>query len=174
MIYAFDAREPNISKKAYVSDQAIVLGDVKIEDDCYVGPGAILRADYGRIEIGVGTAVEEGVLIHVYPEDTCRVGRRVTFGHGAIVHASHIGDLAVIGMGAVVSIGTQIGERTIVAEGSVVRMKQVIQPGVVVAGNPARVIRKVTPEDEETWREGKQHYVDLVKKYLELGVHRIG
>ena len=174
MIYAFDGREPSISKKSYVSEQAIVLGSVMIEDECYVGPGAILRADYGRIEIGVGTAVEEGVLIHVYPEDTCRIGTRVTFGHGAIVHASHIGDLAVIGMGAVVSIGTTIGERTIVAEGSVVRMKQVIQPGVVVAGNPARVIRKLTPKDEKTWGEGKQHYIDLVRKYLELGIHRIG
>ena len=174
MIYTFDGKEPHISKKAYVSDQAIVLGDVKIEDDCYVGPGAILRADYGRIEIGIGTAVEEGVLIHVFPESTCRIGEQVTFGHGAIIHASSIGDLAVIGMGAVVSIDTQIGERTIVAEGTVVRMKQTIQPAVVVAGNPARVVRKVTPEDEERWREGKQHYVDLVKKYLKLGVQRIG
>jgi carbonic anhydrase/acetyltransferase-like protein (isoleucine patch superfamily) len=174
LIYAFDGREPHISRKAYVSEQAIILGDVKIEDDCYVGPGAILRADYGRIEIGVGTAVEEGVLIHVYPEDTCRIGTRVTFGHGAIIHASQIGDLAVIGMGAVVSIGTSIGERSIVAEGTVVRMKQVIPPGVVVAGNPARVIRKLTPKDEKAWAEGKQHYVDLVKKYLEVGIHRIG
>ena len=107
---------------------------------------------------------------------TVRAGleRRVTFGHGAIIHASSIGDLAVIGMGAVVSIDTKIGERTIVAEGAVVRMKQTIPPGVVIAGNPAKVIRKVTPDDEERWRDGKQHYVDLVKKYLKLGVQRIG
>jgi carbonic anhydrase/acetyltransferase-like protein (isoleucine patch superfamily) len=174
LIYAFDGKEPDISKNAYVSDQAVVLGDVKIGDDCYVGPGAILRADYGRIEIGIGTAVEEGVLIHVFPDCTCRIGERVTFGHGAIIHARSIGDLAVIGMGAVASIDTTIGERTIVAEGAVVRMKQTIQSAVVVAGNPARVIRKVTPEDEERWKDGKQHYVDLVKKYLKLGVQRIG
>ena len=174
MIYAFDGKRPCISKNAYISDHAVVLGDVKIEEDCYVGPGAILRADYGRIEIGIGTAVEEGVLIHVFPDCTCRIGERVTFGHGAIIHASSIGDLAVIGMGAVVSIDTTIGERTIVAEGAVVRMKQAIPPGVVIAGNPAKVIRKVTPDDEKRWRDGKQHYVDLVKKYLKLGVQRIG
>jgi len=173
LIYAFDGKRPEISKKAYVNDHAIILGDVRIEDDVYVGPGAILRADYGRLEIGQGTAVEEGVLIHVYPEAVCRIGERVTLGHGAIVHASRIGDLAVIGMGAVVSIDSTIGEKTIVAEGAVVRMKQTIPPGVVVAGNPAKVIRKLTPKDEERWLDGKQHYIDLTKKYLRLGLQRV-
>ena len=174
MIYAFNGKKPKISKKAYVSDQAVVIGDVRIGDDCYVGPGAILRADFGRIEIGSGTAVEEGVLIHVYPRSPCQVGERVTFGHGAIIHARTIGDLAVIGMGAVISINARIGEGAIVAEGSVVRMRQTIPPAVVIAGNPVKVVRKVTRRDEERWREGKQQYIDLVRKYLELGIQRIG
>jgi carbonic anhydrase/acetyltransferase-like protein (isoleucine patch superfamily) len=174
MIYAFDGKEPDISKRAYVSHDAVVLGDVKIADDCYVGPGAILRADYGRIEIGNGTAVEEGVLFHVYPDSTCAIGERVTLGHGAIIHARRIDDFAVIGMGAVVSIDAIVGEGSIVAEGTVVRMKQLIPPSVVVAGNPAKVIRKVTQQDDKRWKEGKQHYIDLVKKYLQLGLQRIG
>ena len=174
MIYAFDGKKPKISKKAYISDEAVLIGDVIIGDECYVAPGAILRADFGRIVIGNGTAVEDGVLIHAYPRCPCEVGERVTFGHGAIIHARRVGDLAVIGMGAVISINARIGERAIVAEGTVVRIRQTVPLAVVMAGNPAKVVRMVTRKDEERWKEGKQQYIDLVKKYLGLGLQRIG
>ena len=174
LLYAFDGREPEIGKDVYVSKQAVVIGDVKIGDSCYVGPGAILRGDYGRIEIGSDTAVEENVTIHAPPERVCQIGDKVTLGHGAIIHASSIGDLAVIGMGAVLSLGVKVGERAIVAEGAVVKMNQELSAGVVVAGNPAKVIRIVTPEDEERWKRGKQLYIDLAKKYLKIGLQPIG
>jgi carbonic anhydrase/acetyltransferase-like protein (isoleucine patch superfamily) len=174
LLYAFDGREPEIGKDVYVSDHAIVIGDVKIGNGCYVGPGAILRGDYGRIEIGPGTAVEESVVIHAPPEQVCHIGKKVTLGHGAIIHASSVGDLSVIGMGAVLSLGVKIGERTVIAEGAVVTMNQRLSAGVVVAGNPAKVIRDVTPEDEERWKKGKQLYIDLAKKYLKIGLQPIG
>ena len=104
MLYAFDGREPEIGKDAYVSDQATVIGNVKIGDECYVGPGAVLRGDYGRIVIGSGTAVEESVVVHAPPKKACHIGKKVTLGHGAIIHARSIGDLVVVGMGAVVII----------------------------------------------------------------------
>ena len=173
MLYAFDGREPEIGRDVYISDQAVVIGDVKIGDGCYVGPGAILRGDYGRIEIGSGTAVEENVTIHAPPERVCQVGKKVTLGHGAIIHASRIGDLAVVGMGAVLSLGVKVGKRAIVAEGAVVKMNQKVSAGVIVAGNPGKVIRNVTPEDEERWKEGKQLYIDLAKKYLKIGLQPI-
>jgi carbonic anhydrase/acetyltransferase-like protein (isoleucine patch superfamily) len=84
-----------------------------------------------------------------------------------------IGDLAVVGMGAVLSLGVKVGERAIVAEGAVVKMNQKVPAGVVVAGNPAAVIRNVTPEDEERWKRGKQLYIDLAKKYLKIGLQPI-
>ncbi len=146
---------------------------MKIRDGSCVGPGAILRGDYGRIEIGPGTSVEENVTVHAPPEGVCQIGRKVTLGHGAIIHAASIGDLAVIGMGAVLSLRAKVGERAIVAEGAVVKMNQKVPPGVVVAGNPATVIRNVTPEDEERWRKGKQLYISLAKKYLEIGLQPI-
>jgi carbonic anhydrase/acetyltransferase-like protein (isoleucine patch superfamily) len=173
LLYAFDGRKPEIGKDAYISDQAVVIGDVKIGDGCYVGPGAILRGDYGRIEIGPGTSVEENVTVHAPPERVCQVGEKVTLGHGAIIHASSIGDLVVVGMGAVLSLGAKVGEKAIVAEGAVVKMNQKVPAGVVVAGNPATVIRNVTPEDEERWKKGKQLYIDLAKKYLKIGLQPI-
>jgi len=174
LIYAFDGRKPDIGRGVYISDQAVVIGDVKIGTGCYVGPGAILRGDYGRIEIGSGTAVEENVTIHAPPAQVCHIGKKVTLGHGAIIHARSIGDWAVVGMGAVLSLGAELGKRTIVAEGAVVKMNQNVPPGVVVAGNPARIVRDVTPEDEERWKRGKQLYIDLAKKYLKIGLQPIG
>ena len=173
MLYAFDGKGPKIGRDTYISDEAVAIGNVKIGDGCYVGPGAILRGDYGSIEIGSGTAVEEGVVIHAPPGQVCQIGKKVTLGHGAIIHAKCVGDLAVIGMGAVLSLGVKVGERVIVAEGAVVTMNQKISAGVVVAGNPAKVIRNVTPEEEKWWKRGKQLYIDLAKKYLKTGLQPI-
>ena len=173
MLYKFDGNQPTVGKDTYVSDSAKVIGNVIIGDNCYIGHGSILRGDYGRIEIGDGTAVEEGVIIHSPPGDTNQIGKKVTIGHGAVVHGKHIGDGAVIGMGAVISIWSEIGEQAIVAEGCVVKLKQKIPPKVVVAGNPAKIVRKITKKDKEFWNWGKQVYIDLAKKYLDVGMEPI-
>ena len=174
MLYSFDGKQPNIGKDAYVSELAMVIGDVVVEDSCYIGHGAILRGDYGRIEIGDGTAVEEGAIVHAPPNETNRIGKKVTIGHGAILHGKSVGDQAVIGMGAITSIWSEIGELTIVAEGSVVKMKQIIPPKVVAAGNPAETIRVLTEKDRQLWSQGKQLYIDLAKKYLDEGMEIVG
>jgi len=173
MLYRFDGREPKIGKDTYVSEHALVIGDIEIGDNCYIGHASVLRGDYGRIEIGSGTAVEEGVIIHAPPEEVCHIGKRVTLGHGAIVHASFVGDLALIGMGSILSIWAEIGERAIVAEGCVVKRRQKVPEGVVVSGNPAKISRKVNAKDEKFWEWGKQLYIDLAKKYLKIGMQKI-
>jgi carbonic anhydrase/acetyltransferase-like protein (isoleucine patch superfamily) len=154
----------------YVSELAHVIGDVIIGDHCDIGHGAVVRGDYGRIVIGDETAVEEGVIIHAPPGDTQSIGRRVTQGHRAILHGRSTGNMAVIDMGAVVSIFSQVGKRSIVAEGSVVKLNQIIPDKVVAAGNPARVVGAVTGQDEELGAYGKQIYIDLAAKHLEQGL----
>ena len=173
MLYKFDGKQPVAGKTSYISDIARVIGDVVIGENCYIGHGAILRGDYGRIEIGDGTAVEEGVIIHAPPDDLNKIGKKVTIGHGAVVHGTYIGDHAVIGMGAIISIWAKIGEWAIVAEGSIVKLKQVIPPEVVVAGNPAKIVRKLLKKDQELWNYGKQIYIDLAKKYLDIGMEPV-
>lgn len=170
MLFKFDGNSPVVGKDSYVSETAQVIGNVVIGDNCYVGHGAIVRGDYGRIEIGNGTAVEEAVVIHSPPTCTYRIGKSVTLGHGAILHGSIIGDFSVIGMGAILSIFSETGEWSIVGEGSLVRANQKIAPGVVAVGNPARVVRDVTEEDRNLWNYGKKVYVDLALKYLDQGM----
>lgn len=171
MLYEYDGRKPTVGRGTYVSEIARVIGDVAIGDNCYIGHGAVLRGDYGSIVIGDGTAVEEGVIIHAPPNGCCSVGEMVTIGHGAIIHAASVDSHAVIGMGAILSIYSEVGGHTIVAEGCVVKMRQIIPGGVVAGGNPARVIREVAQKDIEYWAMGKELYIDLAKKYLEKGMH---
>jgi carbonic anhydrase/acetyltransferase-like protein (isoleucine patch superfamily) len=170
MLYTFNGKVPTVGRHTYVSEHALVIGDVEIGDSCYIGHGAILRGDYGTIGIGSGTAVEEAVVVHAPPEKTAKIGNRVTIGHGAIVHSAIIGDSAVIGMGAILSIYSEVGENTIIAEGAVVRMRQVVLPGLVAAGNPAKTIRKVDDRDREYWAMAKELYINLARKYLDLGM----
>ena len=173
MLYGFGGKQPEIGKDSYVSELASVIGDVVIGDNCYIGHGAILRGDYGRIEVGSGTAIEEGVMVHAPPGDICHIGDKVTIGHGAIIHCATIGNDAVIGMGAVLSIFSRIGTRAIVAEGGIVTMRQTVDEGAMVAGNPARFVREVNADDEKIWRRAKQVYIELAVKYLKDGMYRI-
>ncbi len=172
MLYTFEGKTPVVGKNSYVSETAQVIGDVVIGDSCYVGHGAIIRGDYGRVIIGEGSAVEEGVIIHAPPDHTQTIGCHVTMGHGAILHGNAVGDYTVVGMGAILSLFSSTGEWTIVAEGSVVKANQIIPGGKVAAGNPAAVVRDVKPGDKELWMFGKQVYVDLALRYLKSGLVR--
>ena len=174
MIYSFDGREPKLESGTYVSETATLIGDVRIGNNCYIGHGAVLLADQGTIEIGDGSAVEEAVVIHPPALGKCRIGKKVTVGHGAIIHARWIGDNATIGMGAVIGIAAKVGEGSIITENSVIRMNREIRAGVVARGNPAKVIREVSRKDLDFWILGKAYYIEMVKKYLGLGITRIG
>jgi len=164
-IYEFEGRRPRISPTAFVAETAVVIGDVRLADEVYIGHGAILRGDYGTIEIGPQSAVEEGAILHINPGKTCHLGCRVTIGHGAKLHCREIGDSAVVGIGAVVSFNVRIGEWAIVAEGGVVTNGTTIPPGVIVAGNPAREIGRVEERHRDFWNYGKDLYVGLAGRY---------
>ncbi len=173
MLYAFDGKKPVAGSGTYVSETAIVIGDVRMGNDCYIGHGAILRGDYGTIEVGDGTAVEEGVIVHAPPGDSCIIGKMVTVGHGAIVHAKAIGDRVTIGMGAILSIRSEVGSGSIVGEGTIVKQMQKIPGSIVAAGNPARKIRETTQKEKEHQDWAVQLYIDLAHKYLEQGMKMI-
>ena len=173
MIYEFDGMRPEIDPSAYISESATVLGNVRIAADVYVGPGAIIRGDTPGcpIVIGYGSAIEEGVIIHVGPPSSgCIIGEKVTIAHGAIVHADHVRDCANIGMGATVSLRADIGEYAVVAEGAVVKQGQVIPPRVVVGGAPAKVLRQLEERDLKVWDGTKNWYIGLARKYVTPGV----
>ena len=166
-IYRFGEHTPRIAPSAYLAPSAIVIGNVVIGPDCYIGHGAILRGDYGAIEIGAGTAVEEGVIIHARPEDRTVIGDRVTIGHGAMVHNATILEGATIGMRAVISDFAVVGAGCLVGEQALVRRGQELPPRVVAVGVPAKVVGAVEDKHHDMAFLAKGLYVELARYYPE-------
>lgn len=166
MINSFEGRTPEIGPGTYVHPSADVFGNVQLGAGCWIGPGARIRGDYGRIEIGDHTAVEDNVVIHARPGEQTTIGDWVTLGHACIVHNATIRAWAIIGMGAIVSDWAEVGEWSVVGEGTVVRQRQEVPDGRIAVGTPARVLDKVVAEDfKAQWKGFKELYVDLARRY---------
>lgn len=172
-IYEFEGRRPKIGENCFIYESASVIGDVTLGDNVYVGAGAVIRGDYGTIVIGDGTAVEENATLHARPGETLTIGKDVTIGHAAILHNCTISDLAVIGMGAIVSDYAHIGVWAVVGEGAVVKNKSEIPDGGIAVGIPAKVIAEVNDDYKATWLKFKGIYRDLASKRCKEGLRRI-
>jgi phenylacetic acid degradation protein len=164
-IYEFEGRMPQIGKDAYIHPASDIIGKVTIGDGCWVGPGARLRGDYGEIVVGEGTSIEENCVVHARPGGITRIGKRVTIGHGAVVHNATIHDYAVVGMSSVVSDWAVVGKWAVVGEGAVVKQRQEIPSGHIAVGVPAKVVGQVKPEYKEQWTNFKGVYPDLARRY---------
>jgi carbonic anhydrase/acetyltransferase-like protein (isoleucine patch superfamily) len=171
-LYAFEGKSPKIGEETYIAETADVIGDVVIGNNCYIGPGARIKGDYGSIRIGNETSVQENCIIHARPNEICRVGNQVTVGHGAILHNCTVHDGVIIGMGAIVSDWAIVGENALVAEGAVVRQFQQIPEGKVAVGVPAKVTGLVSERVKSEWPMYKSVYVDLARRYRQ-GLKRI-
>ncbi|MFO7618683.1 MAG: gamma carbonic anhydrase family protein [Thermoplasmata archaeon] len=173
-IYEFEGKKPKISGSSFVYPEATIIGDVAIGEGCYVGPGAIIRGDYGTITIGDRTAIEENCTLHARPGEILKIGNDVTIGHAAIIHNCTLEDFCVIGMGAIVSDYAKIGVWAVVGEGAVVKNKSVIEPGQIVVGIPAKPVAQVSDEYKKQWTHFKGIYVELATKRLGKGLRKIG
>lgn len=165
-VYQFENKIPKIGAGTYVYASADIIGDVTIGENCYIGPGARIRGDYGTVKIGNETSVEDNCVIHARPDEICTIGDHVTIGHGAIIHNCTVGDWCIIGMSAVVSDYAKLGEWCVVAEGCVVKNNQEIPGGKIAVGIPAKVIGDVSSEYKAQWTKFKNIYKELaVKRY---------
>lgn len=166
MINTFEGKTPRIAPGAYVHPSADVFGDVQIGAGCWIGPGARIRGDYGRILIGDNTSIEDNCVIHARPDEQTVIGNWVTIGHGAIIHNAAVSDYAIVGMGSIVSDWAVVGEWAVIGEGAVVRQNQEVPPGSIAVGTPAKLLDKqVGPEFKEQWTHFKKVYVDLAHRY---------
>ncbi|HEY6192526.1 MAG TPA: gamma carbonic anhydrase family protein [Bacteroidota bacterium] len=166
MIHPYRGTAPAIHESAFLCASAEIIGDVEIGQDSSVWFNAVIRGDVNSIRIGERTNIQDGCLLHVtHAKFPLRVGKNVTVGHGAILHGCTVGDFCLIGMGAIVLDNARINSYTLLAAGSVVRPGTLIPEGVMAAGVPARVVRKLSPEERLMLEESAQHYVDYVKTY---------
>jgi phenylacetic acid degradation protein len=160
-VFSFEGIVPVVHETAFVHPNASVTGDVIIGRDVYVGPGAAIRGDWGKVVIEDGCNVQENCVIHMFPGTTVVLEASAHVGHGAIVHGARIGRNALIGMNAVIMDNAVIGAECIVGALTFVPADTQIPPRKVVVGSPAKVVRDVT-DDVVSWKtEGTRLYQSL-------------
>jgi len=164
MIYEFDGYRPVIHESAYIHPQAAVTGNVIIGKDVYIGPGAAIRGDWGKIVIQDGCNVQENCTIHMFPGVTVTLKKSAHIGHGAIIHGATIGENSLVGMNAVVMDNVNIGKECIVGALSFVKEGMDIPDRKVVVGNPAKIVKDVTDEMAKWKTEGTGWYQRLPKQ----------
>lgn len=161
MIYQFKGFRPVIDPSAFVHPQAAVTGDVYIGKNVYIGPGAAIRGDWGRIIIEDGCNVQENCTIHMFPGVTVLLKEGAHIGHGAVIHGAIIGRNSLIGMNSVILDDVEIGDECIIGALSFIKAGEKIAPRSLVAGNPARLLKTVSDEMLRWKTEGTALYQAL-------------
>lgn len=164
--YSIEGVVPVIDPSAYVHPTAVLIGDVIIGENCYVGPNACLRGDFGRIVLKADANVQDTCVMHGFPERDTVVEENGHIGHGAVLHSCIVRRGALVGMNAVVMDEAEVGEQAIVAACAFVPAGMLIPPRTLVAGMPAKVKRELT-DAEIAWKiQGTQTYQDLTLRCL--------
>jgi carbonic anhydrase/acetyltransferase-like protein (isoleucine patch superfamily) len=161
MFYEFQGYKPVVDSTAFVHPQANVTGNVIIGADVYIGPGAVLRGDWGQIVVEDGCNVQENCVIHMFPGKTVHLHNSAHIGHGAVIHGATIGQNVLVGMNAVVMDDVEIGDNCIVGALCFVPANMKIPNQKLVVGNPAKIIKDL-PDAMVAWkREGTGLYQQL-------------
>ncbi|PZR25771.1 MAG: gamma carbonic anhydrase family protein [Citrobacter freundii] len=161
MVYSFNGYIPVIHPSSFIHPQAVVTGNVIIGKNCYIGPGAALRGDWGQIILEDGCNVQENCTIHMFPGLTVTLRKGAHVGHGAVVHGATIGRHCLIGMNAVIMDHVQLGDECIVGALTFIKEGEQIPRRSLVAGIPGRIIRKVSNEMMAWKKEGTALYEAL-------------
>ena len=161
MIYEFKGYKPVIHSSSFIHPQAAVTGNVIIGKDCYIGPGAALRGDWGQIIIKNGCNIQENCTIHMFPGVTVLLKESAHIGHGAIIHGATIGKNCLVGMNAVIMDNAVLGDECIVGALSFLQEGEKFQRRSLIVGNPAKRIKKVTDKMMIWKMEGTKLYQQL-------------
>ena len=172
MIRKFKDFTPSIGKRVFVDEQATVIGDVSLGDDVSVWPQSVIRGDINPITIGERTNIQDGSIVHVthksqYSEGyQCHIVADVTIGHGCIIHACTIEDMALVGMGSVILDGTTISKKVIIGAKSLVPSGKTLESGYLYMGSPCKKIRPLKDAELEFLKYSATHYVNTKDDFL--------
>ncbi len=161
MIYSFKDWTPVIHESAFVHPQAAVTGNVVIGKNVYIGPGAAIRGDWGRIIIEDGCNVQENCTIHMFPGVTVILKEGAHIGHGAIIHGASIGKNCLVGMNSVIMDNVQLGDECIVGALSFIKADEIFEKRSLIVGNPAKKIKEVSDKMMAWKTEGTKLYQSL-------------
>ena len=159
---------PRIAPDAYVAADATIVANVEVGSEASVWHQAVLRGDVAPIVVGAQSNVQDGAVIHVADNLPALIGKLVTVGHKAIVHACTIEDEVLVGMGSIILDGARVGSRSIVGANATVKQGMEIPPGSLVLGTPAKIVRPLSPEEQDEIKVWALRYVRLSREYLSL------
>lgn len=162
--YQFEGLTPVVHPDAYVHPTAVLIGDVIIEAGVYVGPGASLRGDFGRLILKRGANLQDNCIMHGYCEFDTVVEEDGHIGHGAILHSCVIKKNALVGMNSVILDGAVIAENCLVGAMSMVKAGFTCEPDQLIVGSPAKAIRTLTEQDLAWKKLNTFEYQELVKR----------
>lgn len=157
----FLTQTPKIDPTAYVAQGAVVIGAVSLGPKASIWPNCVVRGDIEQIVIGEGSNIQDGSVLHLADDLGVHIGKYVTVGHLAMIHACTIEDECLIGMKATVLDGAVIGRRSIIGAGAVVTKNTVVPPGSLVLGMPAKVVKTLSEDEQEGIREWAEKYVKV-------------
>jgi phenylacetic acid degradation protein len=163
-VFSFEGITPVIHPSAFVHPDAVLIGDVWIGARCYIAPSAVLRGDFGRIEMCEGSNVQDNCVVHSLPDFDCVMDIDSHIGHGAVIHGCYIGVNALVGMNAVVMDYARVEANSMVAAMSFVKVKGVVPARTLVAGIPARVVRELSDQDIANKSFGTALYHQLAQR----------
>lgn len=166
MTKSFKGKHPKIHESAYVTDDAIVIGDVEIGAEASIWFGSIVRGDVNYIRIGDRTNIQDACVIHVSSRDHPTIlESEITVGHRVTLHGCYVETGCLIGIGSILLDGSRIGRNSLVAAGSLVTPGTIIPPESLVLGAPAKVKRVLTSEELEYLDRSWRNYVELSRQY---------
>ena len=148
-----------------MASEAILIGDVTLGRDCSIWPYAVLRADLSEIVVSEGSSIQEHCQVHGNPGKPVDIGRYVTVGHGAIIHAAKIGDEVIVGMNSSVLDGAEVGDGSIIGANAVVKEGDRIPPGSLVVGVPAKIVKRADASLREVARNNAERYIQLARSH---------
>jgi phenylacetic acid degradation protein len=165
-VYSIDGVTPVVHPLAFIHPEAVLIGDVIIEEGCYIGPCASLRGDFGRIIVREGSNVQDNCTLHSMPGFDCVVGVNGHIGHGAIIHSAQLGPNVLVGMNAVVMDHARIGESAMIGAMSFVKTGAEVPARHLAAGAPARVLRELSVDELTKKSEATKLYQQLAQRSL--------
>ena len=166
MMYSLeDKRVTLLGDGHFIAPGAVLIGDVVLHENASVWFGCVLRGDADRIEIGAGSNIQDGTVLHADPGFPMTVGERVTVGHKAMLHGCTIGDGSLVGIGAIVLNGAKIGKGCLIGANALVTEGMEVPDGSLVLGSPGKIKTQLSPEQQDALLHNSDHYVSNAHRY---------
>ena len=165
MILKLDNIKPKIHENTFIANSADIIGNVEIFENVSIWFGAVLRGDVEKIVIGKNSNIQDNSTVHTDFGIPCIIGENVTVGHNVVLHSCNISDNVIVGMGSTILNGAKIAKNCLVGANSLVTHKLEYEEGMLILGNPAKIVRMLTDEEIEHIIKNANHYVENAKRY---------